>query len=202
MIRLKLLANAPRHDAVVGSSLCAACPHASAGCCVGPPPLDWSDLGRIVLAGGDAWLVAEVVAGRLRARAGGLEVRRTKAVARPGGPRVSKCVYHGMEGCTIAPTRRAATCNYYLCESAFEREPSPVVRSRARELQQGLAAELSRWDERLAAEVHEAWPDGPTYDAPFFAWLGGRFAALRDEAPSGLPAGASDAAPDACRKQG
>ncbi len=174
MLRLAL---AGPHTQIV-SSLCAKCPHAAAGCCVGPPPLDWSDIGRIVARGGRDWLLEQLAARRVTPDARGLVIARVKGVASPGGPRVLKCTFHGPEGCTIPPERRSATCNYYVCDSVLE-EDRP---GDARRTKEDLAKRFEAWDTILTREVAERFPEGVVYDAALFDWLGERFTALSSDA--------------------
>jgi hypothetical protein len=181
MVRLVL---AGAHSRIL-STLCAACPHSPSGCCVGPPPLDWSDIGRIVALGGREWLLGEVAAQRLVPFERGLLIRRRKGVARPGGPRMAKCVYHRERGCSIDARHRPATCNYYVCESALapteneERaDAGPIASSAASRLSQGLAQQFRRWDAVLADAVASTWPEGPPFDAPFLDGLGVLFERL------------------------
>lgn len=181
MIRLRL---AGPHTQIL-SSLCAACPHASAGCCVGPPEVGWSDIGRVVALGGRDWLLEEIAAKRLQPHVRGLTIRRVKARARADGPRVAKCVYHGPRGCTIPAERRSATCNYYVCESALDeggdvRTAHDVAEAeRARAAHAALARSFARWDGEMGARVAAEWPDGPPFDAAFLDGLGAAFEALR-----------------------
>ena len=179
MTRLALaLAGADSH---VFSSLCASCPHAPAGCCSGPPRLDWSDIGRVVTHGGRDWLLAEIAARRVVPTSGGLSIQERRGLARAGGPRVPKCVYHDVQGCTIAAERRPASCNYYVCDAALV-GGSPMTEAAVRTVAPRLAARLSAWDATLDAEVRDAWPDGPTYAAEFLDWLAARFTALATRA--------------------
>jgi hypothetical protein len=179
MIRLVLAGT----DSRVLAAACAACPHAPAGCCTGPPRLDWSDIGRVVSRGGIDWLLGELDAGRVVPAWGGLALTERRGRARPGGPRLAKCVYHDVHGCTIAPERRPATCNYFVCDGALD-AAGPTGRAdaaRARTLGANLAARFERWDAALAAEVSAAWPAGPAFDRAFLVWLGQRFDALDGE---------------------
>jgi hypothetical protein len=170
-------------DSRVVATLCSACPHSPAGCCAGPPRFDWSDIGRVVSRGGIDWLLDEIAAGRLAATADGLAIRERKGLARPGGPRMPKCGYHDVHGCTIAPGRRPATCNYFACEAALAAEPgSRDEAGPARALQARLAERFARWDGALSAEVASVWPDGPPFDRAFLAWLGARFDRLARQA--------------------
>lgn len=178
MLRLKL---AGPHTTVT-SSLCARCPHSPAGCCVAPPRFDWSDLGRVVLLGGGTWLVEQLARGRLRRNAHGLTLQRVKGrvLAAPDSPRVTKCVFHdGSVGCTIPESRRPATCNFYVCESALEEgEREGADASLVRRAHDGAIERFVEWDATLAEAVRTRWPEGPPYDDAFFAWLGEAFAHL------------------------
>ena len=161
------------------STLCAECPHSPAGCCVAPPRLDWSDVGRVVALGGRDWLLAEIAAGRLRPVERGLVIRRRKAVPREGGPKVATCAYHGPAGCTIPADRRAATCNYYVCEDALQK--GGPAEAEARVAHDALVARFSAWDEELHAEVRARYPEGPSWDEVFLGWLGDAYRARAPE---------------------
>lgn len=158
------------------STLCPECPYAAAGCCRAPPRLDWSDLGRIVSLGGRDWLLGEIAAGRLRPIERGLAKTRRKLQVRVDGPRDYACVYLGREGCTIPSERRAATCNYYVCEAAIEAGGARGADARA--LHDRLVAAYVRWDEALVTEITARYPEGSPYDAAFFDWLGETFSDL------------------------
>lgn len=178
MIRLELNGAHTR----LHSSLCYECPHGMTGCCASPPGVDWSDIGRIVTLGGRDWLLAEVAAGRLRTGARGLLLQRVANDQRNAGVWPTKCVYHGSQGCTIAPERRAATCNYYICDDAFlwagenQADPDAVL---GRELHATLMALYGRWDLEILERVNERWPGGPPWDAAFLDWLGAEFSRLQ-----------------------
>src|SRR5258706_9512606 len=103
MIRLELLGAHTR----VHATLCARCPQGPTGCCAGPPGVEWSDVGRIVSLGGVDWLLAQIASGALRPGARGLLLARV--ARRDAGAWPERCVYHGPEGCTIPPDRRAST---------------------------------------------------------------------------------------------
>jgi len=182
MIRLEL-AGPHTH---LHAALCSACPMGPAGCCATPPGVEWSDAGRIVSRGGAAFLLAELAAGHLRPGARGLLIQRVEAPAAPGPKR---CVYHGPTGCTIPPERRAATCNYYVCEDALTAAGAahPEV-ERARRAQETLVALYGGWDRDLAERVATGWPAGPPWDAAFLAWLGSAYERLARRAPASLRA--------------
>ncbi|WP_437587767.1 hypothetical protein [Sorangium sp. So ce1000] len=183
MIRLELSGEHTR----LHSTLCAQCPQGPAGCCVSPPELDWTDIGRIVSLAGRGWLLEQMAAGNLLPVSRGLELRRVRKREERTAPRQSKCVYHGARGCTVPAERRAATCNYFLCEDAFaERtdgltDPASAQSRRAHALLRGV---YGRWDRELAEAVASR-PEGPTWDAAFLDWLGAEFERLsrasRDE---------------------
>lgn len=147
--------------------------------------MDWSDAGRAVSLGQGAWLLAEIAAGRLVRDPDGLVLRKVKGVARPDGPKLAKCVYHGPTGCTVQHDQRPATCNYYVCESAYEdgREASPP----ARDAHAKLARTFAAWDRVLAEEVLARHPEGPPWDEAFLAWLGAAFEALAARDAASLP---------------
>lgn len=173
MIRLAL-AGAHTH---LTSPLCARCPQGSTGCCAAPPVVAWADLGRIVSLGGRDWLLAEIAAGRLRPCPRGLAIDRVENpdAAATGWPR--RCVYHGAKGCTIAPERRSATCNYYVCDDAFEHAERRGDPSVARRVHDRLTELYARWDLELAAQVGE-----PSWDAAFLDALGAAFERLARDA--------------------
>lgn len=161
------------------SSVCAACPHSPAGCCVAPPTMDWSDIGRIVALGGDdalAWLEAELAAKNLLPNGDGLALRKAKGVARADGPKLAKCVYHAQTGCTVGHDRRPATCNYYVCESVFAEDPAAAEEARA--VHASLARTYTAWDAELRERVHARHPEGPPWDRAFLTWLGDAFREL------------------------
>jgi hypothetical protein len=179
MLRLTVLGT----DSSIGSSLCASCPHSPAGCCVAPPPLSFADLGRIVSLGGRDWLLHELSRGNLTPHDRGLQLRRRKGRAHGdarGAPRVSKCVFHGPGGCTIAHSQRSATCNLYICDSALHQRDADRQTSRdARALHGSISAQLIAITDRLRARLRDECPEGPTYDASFFDWLGNAFLEIR-----------------------
>lgn len=180
--RLALVVDARGADTILGASLCAACPHSAAGCCVAPPRMDWSDLARVVAHGGRDWVLAQIAAKNLVSAARGLSLRRVKGLAGRGGPRVAKCVFHDAErGCTIAHDRRPATCNYYVCESVLE-DAREVGRedavTHARKVQAELIEAFVRWDEELDREILAAHGGSPTLDVAFLEWLSDRWRKL------------------------
>lgn len=167
MIRLEL-AGASTH---LHAELCARCPMGVTGCCATPPGIEWSDLGRIVARGGSSFLLEEIAAGRLRKGPRGLFITR---VDPPSGEGPKRCVYHGPRGCTIAPEKRAATCNYYVCEDALA-SGEPAESERARGALDTLVSLHSRWDRAIAEEIAARWPEGPPWDEAFLAWLGAEY---------------------------
>jgi len=177
VIRLELLGPHTR----LLSNLCARCPQGSAGCCMSPPEVDWSDVGRIVALGGQGFVLEQLAAGNLIPTSSGLRHRRVRRRERPTDPRRMKCVFHGAEGCTIAHEQRPATCNYYLCEDAYadggERRGDPDAPA-ARRAHALLREVVRRWDEEIAGRIAALWPEGPTWDAAFLAWLGEEFERL------------------------
>jgi hypothetical protein len=181
MIRLTLLGVHTR----LGSTLCAACPQGSTGCCAGPPDVDWADIGRIVSLGGRSFLLAEIASKNLIPWEGGLRLRRVRKRTSPLEPRRARCVYHGPEGCTIAPSQRPAACNYFLCQDAFteggEGRGDPVALS-ARAAHAALSRHYKRSTERLAERIRSLWPEGPRWDVAFLDWLGAEFERLSSEA--------------------
>ena len=175
MIRLELLGAHTR----VHATLCRACPQGPAGCCASPPGVEWSDLGRIVSLGGAAWILEQLAAGNLKHGGRALNFSRREADAM--GPK--RCVFHEGQGCTIPADRRSATCNFYVCDDAFDRagesagaEGGDVVAGR--KAVDRLMDLHGRWDLEIAARVQVRWPEGPQWDATLLAWLGEEYARL------------------------
>jgi hypothetical protein len=160
--------------------LCAECPHSPAGCCISPPPMDLTDVARIASLGGAPWLLVEIASGRLEPVGLGLRVTKRRGRTGPTGPRVAKCVYHGDRGCTVPESRRAATCNYYVCESALTatEEGDPAQGARARAAHARLRRDYDGWESTLAREVRERFPEGASFDAPTLEWLAARWEEL------------------------
>lgn len=195
MIRLEL-AGANTH---LHSTLCSACPQGPTGCCASPPGVEWSDIGRIVSLGGAGWLLEQVAAGNLRPGKRGLLILRVEPTDGDGRALPKRCVFHGPRGCTIPPGRRAATCNYYLCDDAFAHggEGRGDREARAgREAYDALVDLYGAWDRELADRVHARWPGGPPWDEEFLRWLGGEYDRLR-ERPSPSWKKVSPRSPDA-----
>ena len=169
-------------DTTLLSSLCSACPYSPAGCCVAPPRLDLSDIGRIVAHGGRDWLLEEIAQKRIMIGERWLSVTRPKRPLVPGGPREAACAYHSANGCTIPHDRRSATCNYYLCDAARDGDGEDNTQSadsrRAREAHDELVAKFVAWDAEITRRLNATWPDGPTFDAAFLDWLGATFTEL------------------------
>ena len=177
MPRLQLVLAGP--DTKLLSSLCSACPYSPAGCCVAPPRLDLSDIGRIVAHGGRDWLLEEIAAKRIVIGERWLSVTRPKRPLVPGGAREAACVYHASTGCTIPHDRRSATCNYYLCDAARDGgDPDSADSRRARDAHDELVASFVGWDAEMTRRLQATWPDGPTFDAAFLDWLGTTFTEL------------------------
>ena len=152
--------------------MCGRCPQGSTGCCAAPPVVAWADLGRIVLLGGRDWLLAELAAGRLYPCPRGLALARVDNPDAETTGREKKCVYHSAVGCSIPADRRSATCNYYVCDEAWEESPESRGLRAARTTQERLTASYAEWDLRLGARVRARFPVGPPWDAVFFDWLG------------------------------
>ncbi len=160
-------------DTVLGSTLCAACPHSPAGCCVAPPRYDWSDLARVVRHGHGEWLRTRLAAGDLRVNDHGLTIHRParRLTDAYGAPRLARCAFHdGRVGCTIGETQRPATCNYYLCDHALGDADDKVEAERARQVHDELVAAFVRRDEVLTARVAR-WLPEERYTEVFFTWL-------------------------------
>ncbi len=83
-----------------------------------------------------------------------------------------RCTYHGPAGCTIQPDRRAATCNYYVCEDALGEGPGA---REPRRVMEKLVAFYAGLDRTIAARVAERWPGGAPWDEAFLEWLGREF---------------------------
>ncbi|EYF00015.1 Hypothetical protein CAP_1627 [Chondromyces apiculatus DSM 436] len=175
LIRLELAGPHTRIHAV----LCLACPHGPAGCCAAPPAVAWADIGRIASLGGAAWLLHEIAEGRLRPSPRGLAILRVPPADVEGRPFPGRCVYLGPRGCTIAPERRSATCNYYVCDEALAPEGAPAATVRAAHAAHETLMDLyAHGDLTIADEVTATWPDGPPWDEPFLAWLATRYERL------------------------
>ncbi|WP_437335701.1 hypothetical protein [Sorangium sp. So ce394] len=183
MIRLELAGAHTR----VHATLCGACPQGPTGCCASPPGVEWSDIGRIVSLGGAGWLLDQMTAGKLRPGRRGLLILRVEPQGGDGHALPKRCAFHGPEGCTIPPDRRAATCNYYVCDDAFahggEGRGDPEARA-GRRAQDALVDLYGRWDLELAALVLKGWPDGPTWNQDFLDWLGREYDRLAATAAS------------------
>lgn len=175
-VRLELLGPHTR----LLSDLCARCPHGPYGCCVSPPDLDWSDVGRVVSLGGRDFLLAQLAAKNLVPAAHGLVIRRVRKREGPSLPREPKCVFHGPTGCTLPHDRRPATCNYFLCEDAFVAggAEDAAGQARARRTHASLKETYERLDRELAARVARTFPGGAPWDAAFLDWLGAQLADL------------------------
>jgi hypothetical protein len=158
------LAMAGPHTAIL-STLCARCPIGPTGCCASPPGIEWSDLGRIVSLGGRTFLLEQLAAGRLRPGRRGLLIQRVE----PRAGDLKRCVFHGPEGCTIEPSQRAATCNYYVCEDALV--AGGEAEGAGRTALEAIVALYGRWDLEIAERVATRWPEGPPWDEGFLDWL-------------------------------
>jgi hypothetical protein len=174
-VRLELLG---AHTRLL-SDLCARCPHSPYGCCISPPDLDWSDVGRIVALGGRDFLLAQIASKNLVPVGHGLRIRRVRRREGPSLPREHKCVFHGAAGCTIAPDQRPATCNYFLCEDALSAggDEDAAGRRRAEQAHALLRASYEHLDREIAARVVAEPPDAIRWDANFLDGLGAMFLA-------------------------
>lgn len=151
------------------SPLCMECPHGATGCCASPPGFDWSDMGRVLKLGGRKWLGDQMAAGlilSLQHQHGspsrGLKLLRTENPAANAGVWPTKCVYHGDQGCRLGRDRRPATCNYYLCDQAYDMAGEAAeTASKAQALLQTL---YGRWDLELAKTVAGRWPGQIPWD--------------------------------------
>jgi hypothetical protein len=181
MVRLVVLGAHSRLE----SELCARCPQGSAGCCAGPPDLDWSDIGRVVHRDPQArdWLLEEIAAQRLIQAPNGLRIKRVKRRDSTREPRIAKCVYHGAQGCTIPHDRRAATCNYFLCDTALQlrletesKSEAAEKEAQARALHASLCATYEGWDQlieaRLRGRLVGEGLEAPLLNAALLDWLG------------------------------
>jgi hypothetical protein len=157
------------------STLCGRCPQGIAGCCAAPPAVAWADVGRIVALGGRDFLLEEIREGRLRPIGRGLAITRKAASEEEGTAFPARCVYHGPRGCTIAPERRSATCNYYVCDDALADGGEAEGNAEAKLARLGserLTALYGRWDLEMGEAVAERFPAGAPWDAGFLEWLG------------------------------
>lgn len=167
------------------SSLCGECPQGTTGCCAGPPELDWADIGRVVALGGRDFLLAQIAAKNLLIGAGGLQIRRVRTRTTSADPRRARCVYHRPTGCSIDPSLRSATCNYYLCEDAFAEPGAGDANAlAARSMHAALREQYSRWNSHLAERVRAEWPDGPAWGEAFLDWLAAELCAIAPIEPS------------------
>ncbi|WP_437715293.1 hypothetical protein WMF45_02020 [Sorangium sp. So ce448] len=185
MIRLELAGMHTR----LHSTLCGSCPQGPTGCCASPPGVEWSDLGRIVSLGGAGWLLEQMAAGNLRPGQRGLLILRVEPRGSDGGALPKRCAFHGHEGCTIPPERRAATCNYYVCDDAFAHggEPRGAPEALAgRKAHDALVDLYGSWDLELADRIRERWPDGPPWNLDFLDWLGREVRRLAARAGSSM----------------
>jgi len=178
MIRLEVLGQHTH----LHSTLCGRCPQGPAGCCASPPGIAWADIGRITSLGGADWLLEEMRAGNLRPSPRGLAIRRSEAEASgASGAWPRKCAYHGPTGCTVPSDRRSATCNYYLCDDAFEAggegRGDPTA-ARARRAHEALTDLYGRWDLELAARISARFPEGPPWGKELFLWIAAQCADL------------------------
>ncbi len=163
------------------STLCGQCPQGATGCCTGPPEYDWSDIGRVVFLGGRDFLLEGITHGHLTPSARGLVLRRVRGRASPDARRRLACVHHGPKGCTISPDRRPATCNYYLCQDAYDEPSAGASVQTCRTTHAQLAGWYRAWDDTIASLIRELWPGGPVWDTVFLDWLGDRFRELSAE---------------------
>jgi hypothetical protein len=184
MVKLEL---AGAHTHLV-SPLCSRCPHGRAGCCAAPPAVAWADIGRIVALGGRDWLLEQIRAENLRPMARGLAMRRAPAGVVGGEVYPERCGYLGPSGCTIAPDRRSATCNYYLCDEGFAEGQGSPDRARARDAHERLVALYGRWDLEIKAAIDERFPEGVSWNAAFLDWMGEAWKKREREAKRALGA--------------
>jgi hypothetical protein len=166
-------------DTHVLAGLCTACPYGSAGCCVAPPPYAWSDLARVVGHDGISWLEVQIACGNLVSVARGFSIRRVAANGREGS---ATCVFHEEgRGCTIAPTQRPATCNYYVCDEALASgrlSNGAASIDATKSALADLLGQFVQWDTQMAAYVEAFYPGGPTYDRAFFEGLRSTFQSI------------------------
>lgn len=180
-------------DSVLGSELCATCPYSPAGCCVAPPRYDWSDLARVVRHGDTEWLLEGLAAGRLVPIEHGLALRREKkrVSAARTSPRLAKCTFHdGASGCTIAASRRPATCNIYLCDEALRLGEPASAADAARAEHDARVSDFVAWDRELEARVKAQWAPEWRFTREFFAWLAATFEEIakpRSDAETEVP---------------
>lgn len=134
-------------------------------------------MARVVALGGRDFVLAEIARRNLVPAAHGLHIRRVRRREGPALPREHKCTYHGPAGCTLAPERRPATCNYFLCDDALTAggPAGAAAEARARDVHAALRAAYEALDRDLAERIARAWPDGAPWDVPFLDWLGAHF---------------------------
>lgn len=144
------------------STLCGECPHHAAGCCHAPPPYDLADLARVVRAeGGMAFLRqaledgAVVVEGIARPRALHLATHKRRIVqgSQVKG-RARACSQLADEGCSLHPSFRPATCNYFVCGAGLHDETAPEDPRIPFEL-------LREWWTRVNRAFDEEFPELP-----------------------------------------
>lgn len=142
------------------STLCMACPYETAGCCTSPPPYDWADVARVLSLGGLSHFESALARGHLRPTPDGFTIRRKKRKDRPNEAKTARCVFHGVEGCTIDARVRPATCNYYVCDAGLGGPPDQNPRGEEPYMVYAVLRELwSRWNVDIAQRVSEAFPD-------------------------------------------
>jgi hypothetical protein len=156
----------------LSSPLCSRCPQGRAGCCAAPPAMAWADIGRVVSLGGRDWLLSQIDAGDLRPIARGLAMRRVPAAEAGGEAFPARCTYHGPTGCTIPPSRRSATCNYYICGDAFDDGDRHADTAQARDAHERLMSMYGRWDLEMKEAIDARFPQGPPWDGAFLDWVG------------------------------
>ncbi len=144
------------------STLCGECPFHVAGCCHSPPAYDLADVARVVQAeGGLEFLLHAVASGAIVAESGvhprALKLathkrRIVQGTVQKG--RALACSQLSDAGCTLDPSFRPATCNYYVCAAGLRDEQAPEDPAMAH-------AVLREWWTRINGAFDAEFPSLP-----------------------------------------